>query len=92
MCTVTYSTEAEKQLDKLDNTAYQRITRYVDRTLRNCEDPREHGEPLVGDRPKKWRYRVGIYRLISTIDQYAHTIEINEIKKRNNAYKKLTQF
>ena len=47
----------------------RRIIRgWIVKNLMHCEDPRAHGKALTANRKGQWRYRIGDYRLICTIE------------------------
>lgn len=44
------------------------IKSWLEKRLLHCEDPRAHGKALTANRKGQWRYRIGDYRLICTIE------------------------
>ncbi len=57
----------DKEFRKLDNYTKKMIKAWIGKNLIDCEDPRQHGKPLVGNHAGQWRYRIGDYRLICEI-------------------------
>jgi mRNA interferase RelE/StbE len=51
-------------------------------------NPRYTGLPLKGNSGELWRYRIGDYRLICTIDDENEIITVQDIGHRSNVYKK----
>ena len=43
------------------------ILNWIGKNLEGCENPRQHGKPLVGNNAGVWRYRVGNYRILADI-------------------------
>jgi mRNA interferase RelE/StbE len=83
---VRYDKRANKQLGKMDAVTRRLILAYIDSRLDGIEDPRSLGKALVGDRSGQWRYRVGDYRLLATINDSKVTIYIFRIAHRRVAY------
>lgn len=85
---VVYKKKAIKELDKLDNNQRLIILSWIEKNLVNTEYPRQHGESLKGNLREYWRYRVGDFRLISTIDDEKIIIHITRIAHRRQIYKR----
>ena len=56
-----------KQLRTLDKPTARRIISYLRETA-SGEDPRSRGRGLTGNLAGLWRYRVGNYRIIASIE------------------------
>lgn len=56
-----------KQLRTLDKPTARRIIEYLRETA-SGEDPRSRGRGLTGNLAGLWRYRVGNYRIIASIE------------------------
>jgi mRNA interferase RelE/StbE len=66
---VELSTEAVRELDKLDSQPALRILKFLHQRVANLDDPRTIGQALRGSRLGEfWKYRVGDYRLICKIE------------------------
>lgn len=65
--TIDYTSQAVKDLKKMDRSTRALILDWVEKNLVGCVDPYQHGKALVGDLRDKWRYRVGDYRLLAHI-------------------------
>lgn len=84
---VELSTQAKKQLDKLDAKTAKRITDFLER-LEERDNPRGLGEALKGSKLGDfWKYRVGAYRVIAEIKDAVITIIVVKISRRDQAYK-----
>ena len=84
---VELSTQAKKQLDKLDAKTAKRIADFLER-LEERDNPRGIGEALKGSKLGDfWKYRVGDYRVIADIKDAVITIVVLKISKRDQAYK-----
>jgi mRNA interferase RelE/StbE len=78
---------AEKELDKLDPQHAKRILDFLHNRLAKLEDPRSIGEALKGSRlGDLWKYRVGKYRIISSIEDKAIKILVVKIGIRKEVY------
>lgn len=85
---VLFSKNAFKDLKKLDKNIQKIILNWIDKNLEGCADPRVHGKGLVADHSTEWRYRVGKYRILSTIKANVLIIEVIKAGLRKNVYKK----
>ncbi len=79
---------AERDLDKLDPQIARRILRFLHDRVASLDDPRSIGEALKGSRLGEfWKYRVGDYRIISSIEDEAVRILVVEIGNRRKIYR-----
>lgn len=83
---VLFSERALKQLKKLDKYTQRMIISWIDKNLVGCKNPRQHGKALVGNFKGHWRYRVGDYRLICTIEEEKIIIYVMNIGHRKEIY------
>jgi mRNA interferase RelE/StbE len=59
----------ERELGKLYPQQAKRILQFLFERVAHLEDPRSIGEALKGSKFKSlWKYRIGDYRLISSIE------------------------
>ena len=80
---------AQKNLDQLDNTVAKRILKFLFERVAPLENPRSIGEPLTGLKlGDYWKYRVGDYRLITSIEDKKLEILVIKIGNRREVYKK----
>lgn len=80
---------AERELDKLDPQIARRILSYLYTRLATLDDPRSIGEPLKGSRLGAfWKYRVGDYRIIASIEDDILRILVVKIGNRGNVYQR----
>jgi mRNA interferase RelE/StbE len=78
---------AERELDKLDPQIARRILTFLYDRLAQLDDPRSIGEALAGTRLGNfWKYRVGDYRLISSIEDKRLVILIVKVGNRREVY------
>ncbi len=83
-----YSINAVKQLDKLDNSVSAMITRWMDKNINGCSDPRIYGKQLRGNLKEYWRYRVGDFRILCVIHDDKMIVVAVNVGNRRNVYKR----
>ncbi len=80
--------KAFKELQKLDKPNAARIINFIENRLAVADNPRSLGAALqcseLGD---FWKYRVGDYRIIASIDDVHVTIAIVKIGNRKEVYR-----
>ena len=85
---IEFDPAAEKELDKLDNQQAKRILRFLFDRVAQLDNPRSIGEALKGSRFNTlWKYRVGDYRIISSIEDNVARILIVKIGDRKEVYR-----
>ena len=80
------SPPAQRQLDKLDKAVARRISRFLYERVRQLHDPRQIGEPLNGNLSEFWRYRVGDYRIICTLEDTRLVVIVLRVGHRKEIY------
>ena len=85
--TILFSESAKKELKRIDRYQARIILSWIEKNLDGCENPRAHGKPLVGDKSRYWRYRVGEYRILAEIDDERIIISVISIGHRKDIYK-----
>lgn len=95
MTKVEYTPEAAKEFSKLDRQTARRIREYMGE-VEKLSDPRSRGKALASNLAGLWRYRVGDYRVISSITenetkespkQIIITVLVVHVGHRKNVYK-----
>ena len=81
-----YSERAKKEVKKLDPYTKQMIKSWIEKRLLHSENPRAHGKALTGNHKGKWRYRIGDYRLICTIEDERLVILALALGHRREVY------
>jgi len=84
--TLRLSETAKRQLRKLDSSNAQVILRYLNRVVQETSDPRERGSGLRANLAGLWRYRVGDYRVIFSIEDHELVILVLQIGHRRDVY------
>ncbi|PCK83279.1 type II toxin-antitoxin system mRNA interferase toxin, RelE/StbE family [Rhizobium sophoriradicis] len=85
---IEFHRAAERELAKLGHEAARRILRFLNDRVARLDDPRSIGEALKGSEfGDFWKYRVGDYRVIASIDDGAVRILIVRIGNRRDVYR-----
>ena len=85
--TIRYSKVAERQLEKLDAEVTQRIRRFMDERISPSEQPRVFAKKLSGPYEGRFRYRVGDYRVICSIEDRKLIVLVIELAHRREIYR-----
>jgi mRNA interferase RelE/StbE len=85
---IEYLRAARKDIAKLDRQTAQRIKDFLEKRLAQLDDPRSIGEALKGSKLAAfWKYRVGDYRIIASIEDGALRILVVRIGNRKEVYR-----
>jgi mRNA interferase RelE/StbE len=85
---IKFDDASKKDLAKLDKQIARRITAFLRERVAVLDDPRSIGEALKGaDLGEFWKYRVGDYRIISSIEDSALRILVVKIGNRREVYR-----
>lgn len=85
---IKFRPKAERQLDQLDPQVARRILRFLHERIAPLENPRSIGEALKGtELGDLWKYRVGDYRIIASIEDTLVCILIVRIGNRREVYR-----
>jgi mRNA interferase RelE/StbE len=85
---IKFDRQAERDLDHLDPQAARRISRFLFERVAHLEDPRSIGEALKGtELGDLWKYRVGDYRVIASIEDKLVRILVVRIGNRREVYR-----
>ena len=83
---VEFNVTATRQLRKLDRQAQGKILDYLEDEITALENPRSRGKALVGNKRGLWRYRVGDYRIICSLENETMTVLVVELGHRRDVY------
>lgn len=87
---MNYGVETTRRFDrefkKLDRYTQQMIKSWIKKNLEGCDNPRLHGKALIGDKKGLWRYRIGDYRLICSIQDERLIILALSVGRRKEIY------
>ncbi|MFN3612830.1 type II toxin-antitoxin system RelE family toxin [Tepidimonas sp.] len=79
---------ARKDIEGLESHIERRIRSFLEERLAKLDDPRSIGEALKGSKLGAfWKYRVGDYRIIASIEDDALRILVVRIGNRKEVYR-----
>jgi mRNA interferase RelE/StbE len=82
---IEYSTAALKALQRLDPPIRRRILSFIE--TRIAPAPRRTGEALKGSFGDYWKYRIGSYRLICSIEDATRIVLVLRVGDRKEIYR-----
>jgi mRNA interferase RelE/StbE len=83
---VEFNRDAARDLRRLGAVAERAILRYLRERIATAEDPRRFGKPLTGDLKGFWRYRVGDYCMVASIEDDRFVVLIVTVGHRREVY------
>jgi mRNA interferase RelE/StbE len=84
---VEFDRTAARELRKLGADAERRVLTFLRTRIAGSSDPRRLGQPLTGDRQGFWRYRVGDYRIVATIEDERFVVLVVTVGHRREVYR-----
>ncbi len=85
---IKFSTAAERELDKLNPEIAKRILSFLNSRVSVLDNPRNIGQALKGSKLGEfWRYRVGDYRIVVSIEDLNLSILVVKIGNRKEVYR-----
>jgi mRNA interferase RelE/StbE len=84
---VEFDRAAVRDLRKLGPEAERLILRYLRERISGSDDPRRFGHALTGDRRGLWRYRVGDFRIVASIEDNHFVVLVVTIGHRREVYR-----
>lgn len=81
---IQFTPKASKQVGRLDKPISRRIQLYLENL--HLENPRLAGKPLSGE-SGFWRYRVGDYRILVSIDDDVLLVLVVDVDHRRQIYR-----
>ena len=85
--TIEFDKRVEKDLRALDKQAANRILQYLAERVAPLDNPRRLGKSLSGELGEYWRYRVGPYRIIASIEDDKLRVLVVRVAHRNAVYR-----
>ena len=85
---IEFDDAAKSDLAKLEKQIARRITAFLRERVSIQDDPRSLGEALKGSKSSAfWKYRVGDYRIISSIEDSVLRVLVVKIGNRREVYR-----
>ena len=86
--TIKFDDASQKDLAKLDRQTAYRIITFMRERVAVLDDPRSIGDALKGSKLGEfWKYRVGDYRIIASIEDSVLRIYVVRIGNRREVYR-----
>lgn len=82
---IEFSDSAKKALNKLEKPVVRRILKFLDERVK--KDPRSVGDFLKGPLSDFWKYRIGDYRLICSIEDEKLMVMVVRVGNRKDVYR-----
>ena len=76
----------KREFKKLDKYTQKILRAWIDKNLVLTDNPTKFGKGLTANRSGQWRYRIGDYRLICTIEDEKLVILALSVGHRKNVY------
>jgi mRNA interferase RelE/StbE len=83
---VEFDRDAARDLRKLGANAQRLILRYLRERIATAEDPRRFGHALTGDLKGLWRYRIGDFRIVASIEDERFIVLVVTVGHRREVY------
>ncbi len=87
MWIVELTPAARRQLEKLDAETNRKIAAYLDERVAGPGSPTRFGKALTGPLKGFWRYRVGDYRVVASIENRRLVVYVVDIDHRSTVYR-----
>jgi len=85
---IELSPGARRDLKQLDRQHAHRILKFLSERVTCLDDPRSIGRPMQGQQlGGLWRYRVGEYRVICSIEIERFVVLVVEVGRRREIYR-----
>lgn len=82
---IELTAKSARQIKKLDKTTQRRIVSFL-RELETLDDPHTRGKALTGNLRGLWRYRVGDYRLVCSLEGDKLLVLVLNVGHRSEIY------
>jgi mRNA interferase RelE/StbE len=83
---IEFDSDAVRDLRKLGAESERLILRYLRQRIATSEDPRRFGRPLTADLKGLWRYRIGDYRIVASIEEDRFVVLVVTVGHRREVY------
>jgi len=86
---IEFDPGARRELEKLDPQIARRILKFLKERVIDLDGPRMVGAALSGSRlGELWKYRIGDYRVIASIEDKVLTILVLSVGHRRQIYRR----
>ena len=85
---IEFDPAAQREFNRLDKTVARRIFKFLYERVGRLDNPRKIGERLQGTLSEFWKYSVGDYRLICTLEDDRLLVLVLRIGHRREIYRR----
>jgi len=85
---IEFDPAALKELSKFDKPVEKRILKFLRERVAKLDDPRQVGARTQGAMSGLWKYRVGDYRLICSLENDRLVVLVLRVGHRREIYKR----
>jgi mRNA interferase RelE/StbE len=85
---IDFDPAAQRELGNLDKSVRRRILKFLYERVGKLDDPRKIGERLQGTLSEFWKYRVGDYRIICSLESHRLVVLVLRVGHRREVYKR----
>ena len=85
---IEFDPAAQREFNRLDKTVARRIFKFLYERVGRLDNSRKIGERLQGTLSEFWKYRVGDYRLICTLEDDRLLVLVLRIGHRREIYRR----
>ncbi|MHA6667658.1 type II toxin-antitoxin system RelE family toxin [Homoserinimonas sp. A447] len=78
--------EFDRSIRKLDRAVARRIIDYLE-AVQQLDDPRQRGKALTGEKRGYWRYRVGDFRVLVSVEDERMVVLAIGVGHRSEVYR-----
>jgi mRNA interferase RelE/StbE len=86
--TIEFDSAAQREFERLDKSVALRISKFLHQRVASLENPRLIGERLHGTLSDYWKYWVGDYRIICTLEDDRLVVVVVRIGHRREIYER----
>jgi mRNA interferase RelE/StbE len=83
---VEFDSDAARDLRKLGHEGQRLVLTYLRNRIATAQDPRRFGHALTRDLKGLWRYRVGDYRIVASIEPGRFVVLVVAVGHRREVY------
>ena len=80
---VEFSPGARRQIKKLDGTTRREIIAHLETRVATASDPKQFGHALKHDLSGLWRYRVGDWRIVCSLQEERLVVLVLKVAHRS---------
>ena len=84
--TIEFDLAARRELDKLDKPVANRILKFLHQRVARLDSPQQIGEKLQGASSPYWKYRIGDYRLLCSLEHARLVVLVLRVGHRSQIY------